>query len=606
MPENSTDESPHRARLVLVPVSNPDTAPGLLDLAWNLADREEGRVIALYVTLGDTEDDDDAIEVMTAVVEQERAEGADVELMTRTAPTVARGILDVAREQGVSLIVIGFQIAGHGKVTVGPVVESVARTTPCDLIVFRGSKQRRLDLEQVKRIVMPLNGSDNARVAARVGSQLAGAYEAEPLAIYIESDPHLPDWHGLARIEASLSRLPPDRARQVRRTVAHARDVVRGVVSRSEPDDVLVIGFSERSSLDRWIFGDIVQRMLAQAPSPVIVVKQAISEDVSEAERLGRRLLAQFSPRLTPAERTEVERHASELSLRGINFYVLMFLSALLASLGLLQNSATVIIGAMLVAPLMSPLMAFSVGLLQGRLRLMRDAALTTVTGVGIGLAVTIALGWLFPMDVATDQMLARGEPSLLDLGIALASGAVGAYAMARKDIPSALAGVAIAAALVPPLCTVGLAIAFGDQELALGSTLLFATNIVSISLAGAGIFLWLGIRPEPQAETMVNWLVSLVVLVALAVPLVSAFVDVVRLEQQTSTVRSVLTDQFAPGEVVDVRLNASEQPNEVRATIRSVEWLTSLDVQEAQAALSEALGKEVMLELTNLRAIEP
>ena len=606
MPENSTDESPHRARLVLVPVSNPDTAPGLLDLAWNLADREEGRVIALYVTLGDTEDDDDAIEVMTAVVEQERAEGADVELMTRTAPTVARGILDVAREQGVSLIVIGFQIAGHGKVTVGPVVESVARTTPCDLIVFRGSKQRRLDLEQVKRIVMPLNGSDNARVAARVGSQLAEAYEAEPLAIYIESDPHLPDWHGLARIEASLSRLPPDRARQVRRTVAHARDVVRGVVSRSEPDDVLVIGFSERSSLDRWIFGDIVQRMLAQAPSPVIVVKQAISEDVSEAERLGRRLLAQFSPRLTPAERTEVERHASELSLRGINFYVLMLLSALLASLGLLQNSATVIIGAMLVAPLMSPLMAFSVGLLQGRLRLMRDAALTTVTGVGIGLAVTIALGWLFPMDVATDQMLARGEPSLLDLGIALASGAVGAYAMARKDIPSALAGVAIAAALVPPLCTVGLAIAFGDQELALGSTLLFATNIVSISLAGAGIFLWLGIRPEPQAETMVNWLVSLVVLVALAVPLVSAFVDVVRLEQQTSTVRSVLTDQFAPGEVVDVRLNASEQPNEVRATIRSVEWLTSLDVQEAQAALSEALGKEVMLELTNLRAIEP
>ena len=606
MPENSTDESPHRARLVLVPVSNPDTAPGLLDLAWNLADREEGRVIALYVTLGDTEDDDDAIEVMTAVVEQERAEGADIELMTRTAPTVARGILDVAREQGVSLIVIGFQIAGHGKVTVGPVVESVARTTPCDLIVFRGSKQRRLDLEQVKRIVMPLNGSDNARVAARVGSQLAEAYEAEPLAIYIESDPHLPDWHGLARIEASLSRLPPDRARQVRRTVAHARDVVRGVVSRSEPDDVLVIGFSERSSLDRWIFGDIVQRMLAQAPSPVIVVKQAISEDVSEAERLGRRLLAQFSPRLTPAERTEVERHASELSLRGINFYVLMLLSALLASLGLLQNSATVIIGAMLVAPLMSPLMAFSVGLLQGRLRLMRDAALTTVTGVGIGLAVTIALGWLFPMDVATDQMLARGEPSLLDLGIALASGAVGAYAMARKDIPSALAGVAIAAALVPPLCTVGLAIAFGDQELALGSTLLFATNIVSISLAGAGIFLWLGIRPEPQAETMVNWLVSLVVLVALAVPLVSAFVDVVRLEQQTSTVRSVLTDQFAPGEVVDVRLNASEQPNEVRATIRSVEWLTSLDVQEAQAALSEALGKEVMLELTNLRAIEP
>lgn len=606
MPENSTDETPHRARLVLVPVSNPDTAPGLLHLAWSLSDREEGHVIALYVTLGDTENDDDAIEEMTAVVEQERAEGVDIELMTRTAPTIARGILDVAREQGVSLIVIGFQLAGQGKVTVGPVVESVARTTPCDLVVFRSSKQRRLDLENVKRIIMPLNGSDNAHVAARMGLQLADAYEAEPIAIYVEADPHLPEWHGLARIEASLTQVPRDSARHVQRKVVRARDVVHGVVSRSEQDDVLVIGFSERSPLDRWIFGDIVQRMLAQAPGPVIVVKQAISQDVSEAERLWRRLLAQFSPRLTPAERTEVQRRASELSVRGINFYVLMFLSSLLASLGLLQNSVAVIIGAMLVAPLMSPLMAFSVGLLQGRLRLMRDAALTTITGVGIGLAVTIGLGLLFPVEVATEEMLIRGEPSLLDMGIALASGAVGAYAMARKDIPAALAGVAIAAALVPPLCTTGLAIAFGAQDLAIGSGLLFTTNIVSISLAGAGIFLWLGIRPERQAETMVNWAVSLVVLAVLAIPLASAFLEVVRIEQETSTVRSVLTEQFSPGEVVDVRLDATSDPYEVRATIRSVEWLTPVDVQEAQMALSEALREDVSLELTNVRAIEP
>ncbi|NLE51912.1 MAG: DUF389 domain-containing protein [Chloroflexi bacterium] len=606
MPENSSDESSHRARLVLVPVSNPNTAPGLLNLAWSLADPEEGRVIALYVTLGDTEDDDDAIEEMTAIVEQERAEGAEVELMTRTAPTVARGILDVARDEGVSLIVIGFQSAGQGKVVVGPVVESVARTTPCDLIVFRSAKQRRLDLEDVKRVLMPLNGSDNAHVAARVGLQLADAYDAEPIAMYVETDPHLPDWHGMARIEASLSRAPQDDARRVRRRVIKARDVVQGIVSRSEQDDVLVIGFSERSSLDLWIFGNIVQRLLVQSPGPVIVVKQAIGQDVSDVERIGRRLLAQFSPRLTPAERTEVQRHASELSVRGINFYVLMFLSSLLASLGLLQNSVAVIIGAMLVAPLMSPLMAFSVGLLQGRLRLMRDAALTTITGVGIGLAVAVGLGLLFPVEVPTEQMLVRGEPSLLDLGIALASGAVGAYAMGRKDIPAALAGVAIAAALVPPLCTIGLAIAFGAQDLALGSGLLFATNIVSISLAGAGVFLWLGIRPERQAETMMNWIVSVIVLAVLAVPLASAFLEVVRLEQQTNTVHNVLSEHFSPGEVVDLKLTTTGDPFEVHATIRSVEWLTPVDVQEAQAALSDALGEDVALELTNVRAIEP
>lgn len=606
MPDTSTGDYSEHSRLVLVPVANPQTAPGLLHLAWSLADRAEGHVIALYVEQGDTERDDDAVEALTAVIEAERAQGLDVELVARSAPTIARGILDVAREQGVSLIVLGFQATGHGKVTVGPVVESVARTTPCDLIVFRGSRGHRLELEHIHRIVMPLNGSDNARVAARVGVELAERYEAEPVAVYVEDDPHMPDWHGLGRIEASLSRLPADRARIVRRSVLHARDVGYGVLSRLTPNDVLVLGYSERSPLDRWIFGNIVQRMLAQAPGPVIVVKQAIDMDMSAVERVGRRLLSQFSPRLTPAERTEVRRHAVELSVRGINFYVLMILSSFLTSLGLLQNSATVIIGAMIFAPLMWPLMAFSVGLLQGQLRLMRNSAVTAITGVLIGLGVAIAIGLVFPIDVPTSQMQVLGEPSLLDMAIALAAGAVGAYAMARRDIPSALAGVAVATALEPPLCTMGLAIAFDNQELAQGAALLLATNLVSIALAGAGVFLWLGIRPARQMANLVNWLVSLIVLVALAVPLASAFLEVVRLEQQTSTIRNVLSAEFAPGQVVDLRLVTTGTPYEVHATIRSVEWLTPVDVQDAQEALSEALGQEVSLELTNVRAIEP
>lgn len=606
MPDTSTGDYSEHSRLVLVPVSNPETAPGLLHLAWNLADRREGHVIALYVEQGDTERDDDAMQEMAAVIEAEREQGIDVELMARSAPTIARGILDVAREQGVSLIVLGFQAGRQGKVTIGPVVEAVARTTPCDLIVFRGVRGHRLELEDVSRIVMPLNGSDNARVAARVGVQLAEIYEAEPVAVYVEGDPHMPDWHGLGRIESSLTRLPPARARAVRRTVVHARDMGYGVLSRLTPNDVLVVGFSERSPLDHWIFGNVVQRMLSQAPGSVIVVKQAIDADMSPVERVGRRFLAQFSPRLTPAERTEVRRHAMEMSVRGINFYVLMFLSSILTSLGLLQNSATVIIGGMIVAPLMWPLMSFAIGLLQGQLLLMQSALVTALTGIGIGLGVAVALGLVFPIDVPTSQMAVLGEPSLLDMGIALAAGAVGAYAMARRDIPSALAGVAVATALEPPLCTMGLALAFEDAELANGAALLLATNLVSIALAGAAVFLWLGIRPARQRTSLVNWFISLVVLVGLAVPLGSAFLEVVRLEQQTSTVRNVLTAEFEPGQVVELRLVTTGTPYEVQATIRSVEWLTPVDVQDAQDALSEALGREVSLELTNVRAIEP
>lgn len=605
MPDPSSGSATIRAKRVLVPIANPDTALGLLHLAWNLCDHEDGRVFALYVATGNAEVDEDAVEELSAIVAEAGSEGIPVELLTRSASTVARGILDAAGEHGVSLIVLGYEAPERGKATISPVIESVARTTPVDLVVFRGSKRGPLQLEDVKRVVMPLDGSDNSRVAARLGLALAQAYDAEPIAIYVQPDRNLPSWYGMARIEASLAKVDPEAARAVQRQVVHARDVVQGLRARIEPDDLVVIGFSQQSSLDRWIFGDIVQRTLAQMPGPVVVTKQAIADESNGVERLRRRLLAQFSPRLTPAERTEVLRLAAEMSLRSTNFYVLMVLSSLLASLGLLQNSTAVIIGAMLVAPMMSPLMAFAVGLLQGQLFLMRDALLTLVAGVGIGLLVALGLGLVFPIEVATTEMMARGEPSLLDLGVALASGAVGAFAMARKDIPAALAGVAIAAALVPPLCTAGLALAFGDSTLAAGSALLFATNIVSISLAGAAVFVWVGIRPPHHMETMRNWAISVLVLVLLAVPLVRTFVDVVRLEQQTSTARRVLAEQFEPGEVLEVRLTAGD-PYEVRATIRSVEWTTSLDVREAQDALREALGHEVALEITNLRAIKP
>jgi uncharacterized hydrophobic protein (TIGR00271 family) len=364
------------------------------------------------------------------------------------------------------------------------------------------------------------------------------------------------------------------------------------------------LGFSERSSLDRWIFGNVAQRMLAQAPGPVILAKRAIKEGLSPSQQLRQRVVTWVSPTLTPSERTEVVRQATELSQIGINFIVLMVVSSLLAAFGLLQNSAAVIIGAMLVAPLMSPLMGFSVGLLQGQLRLMRTAVLTVLIGILIGLGVAVVIGTTFPVEVPTAEMLARGEPSLLDMGIALASGVAGAYAMARKDIPSALAGVAIAAALVPPLCTVGLTLAFGEFSTASGAALLFLTNIVSISLAGAAVFAWLGIRPrrERDGTTWRSLIISLLVLGTLALPLGRAFVDVVRNERDTGTARRVLENEFGNADVIDIELTG----HKLTATVRTTHWLTARDVANAERAVEADLGYNIDLEITNWRWIVP
>lgn len=599
-------QQPVQARRVMVPLANPNTAPGLIGLAWKLADVQDGRVLALYVMLSSAELDSRIYEDVERIVAESAEKGIPIELLTVTAPSIARGILDAAREYGATLMVLGFQTPVQGRIKLGPIVEAVARTTPCDLVVFRNVSHSHLTLEDVQRVILPLDGGDNSRVAARLGLTLAKAYDAEPVAMYMQTDPDLPGWFGLARIEASLSGLPPEDTRLINRQVIRAQDVVSGIITRVDEQDMVVLGFSERSSLDRWIFGNVAQRMLAQAPGPVILAKRAISQRLSRPEEIGRRLLIRLSPKLTPSEKTEVVRSAQELSLPGINFLVLMFLSALLASFGLMQSSAAVIIGAMLVAPLMSPLMAFSVGLIQGNPSLMRRSAMTVIIGSGVGLVVAALIGVILPLDLPTSEMLSRGRPSLLDMGVALASGMAGAYAIARKDIPSALAGVAIAAALVPPLCTVGLALAFAEMTLAAGAALLFATNIVSISLAGAGVFVWLGLRPGRQeSRARRHWIISLTVLVVLSVPLASSFIDVVQRGRQTSAAVDVLQDTFDEAEVIEVELERGD-PLTVVATVSSRWWITTQDAREAEDALERRLGRDVVLEITNWRQVSP
>ena len=293
---------------------------------------------------------------------------------------------------------------------------------------------------------------------------------------------------------------------------------------------------------------------------------------------------------------------------------MLVVLSCLIASLALVQDNVAVVIGAMLIAPLMSPLMGFGVGLIEGRPELMRTAALTLLRGMLMALALAFVVGFLAPNQTPTNEMLARGRPSLPDLGIAFFSGMAGAYAMARKDIPSALAGTAIAAALMPPLCTIGLALSFGLLSLAGGATLLFATNIVSISLGGGLVFLWLGLRLRAHldAPERYRWrvLTSLIVLVALAAPLAVSFVGTIREAEELDTIQAALVEAL-DGEVVDVNVGDTAPPADggalhVVATMRLPDVPSPQDVRAAEARVGRAIGQAVALELVVWQAIQP
>ncbi len=167
-----------------------------------------------------------------------------------------------------------------------------------------------------------------------------------------------------------------------------------------------------------------------------------------------------------------------------VEFYVLIILSCIIATVGLYLNSVAVIIGAMIVAPLMGPIFGFSAGMLWGSGRVIWEAVTTLLKGPIIVLIVTAGMTYFIPGIVVTTEMLSRCNPSIFDVLIALCCGFIGAYAYVNKRVSAAIPGVAISVALMPPLCMIGISIGFLNWNMAKGAALLFSVNLVGISLA--------------------------------------------------------------------------------------------------------------------------
>jgi len=179
-------------------------------------------------------------------------------------------------------------------------------------------------------------------------------------------------------------------------------------------------------------------------------------------------------------------------------FAALMTMSVLIAVMGLLADSTAVVIGAMLVAPLMTPVLGISAALVMGwPQRVLRQVVISAIgAGGAIGLAALTT--FLFPgsTDPLPGELLARTSPNLLDLGIALAAGAAGAYAQIRSAASDALTGVAVAVALVPPLAVVGITLGLGEFSLATGAAMLFLAHVAGTVMSAAVTFLICGLVP--------------------------------------------------------------------------------------------------------------
>ena len=188
-------------------------------------------------------------------------------------------------------------------------------------------------------------------------------------------------------------------------------------------------------------------------------------------------------------QNSETYKIITEGSNLDREFFVLLVVSCLITTFGLFQNSVAAVIGAMLIAPLMVPILGFALGVLRGDRNLLLTSLTTLVIGSVITLGLAFILTSIIPGVSINDSIKTRMNPNLYDIVIALGSGLVGAYAFVNPKISSSISGVAIAVALMPPLCVAGIALGLNNIQGVIGAILLYITNLVSISLAAVFIF---------------------------------------------------------------------------------------------------------------------
>ena len=310
-----------------------------------------------------------------------------------------------------------------------------------------------------------------------------------------------------------------------------------------------------------------------------------------------------------PLNTIELEKIVEEKAILSFGFYFMLGMAAAIATLGLVANSSATIIGAMIIAPLMNPIVSLSYGMVKFKQQLIGKSALTLFTGILWVILVSWIITQLVGTRITGSEILARANPNLLDLGVAMISGTAGAFALTRRSIGNALPGVAISVALVPPLCVVGIGLALGsglviDPQYRIaneiltiedGSFLLFFTNFIAIVFCGGLVFLCQGYTNWKKASIGLS--LSLVLLLFVVLPLRFSFQDFI--------FRSIIltnldelgyeNPHWLGSKLREIHIDFAVEPTTVTFEVIAPSGaLSESDVQVVEKTLSEKLKEPV------------
>jgi len=286
-----------------------------------------------------------------------------------------------------------------------------------------------------------------------------------------------------------------------------------------------------------------------------------------------------------------------EESTLNINYLVLILGSCIIATFGLLSNSAAVIIGAMIVAPLMLPIRGLAFGAVEGNVIIFRKGLVALAVGTVLAIFLACFLGALVQIPDFGSEVLARSKPTLLDLGIAIAAGGISGYAKVQPKVSATLAGTAIAVALMPPICVIGLGLSQANWSLSLGASLLYLTNLLGITLSCMLTFLMAGYTPLHRARKAIFWALALTAI--LVIPLGVSFAELIEQAQLEASLKRALLNRtitFQRVELIATDTNWLTKPPEVRLIVRSSEALTPKQVQLLEAFVEKEMGQPFTL----------
>ena len=293
---------------------------------------------------------------------------------------------------------------------------------------------------------------------------------------------------------------------------ADAQDVHFGVVGENGMQQMRILVTNDRL---QWVL-DALQHILGAQPTAKIMVLNVEAFMPELPEETGKRKDTGVAAR--EAIYADVKKNARMNS----NFFILVMLSTIVAAIGLIENNVAVVIGAMVIAPLLGPNLALSLGTPLGDFELVKLSVKTLLAGIFFAIGLSVLIGFLWHTDLTSPELMSRTVAGFDTVALALASGAAGALSL-TTGLSSTLVGVMVAVALLPPAATIGLMLSQGNNSLAIGAALLLAVNIVCVNLASKIVMVVKGIYPRTWYEKekakkamtiyVVGWVITLTVL---------------------------------------------------------------------------------------------